>query len=689
MNKYETINGSNYQQNLIYNNYTTNFRNNYNNSNSFSKSFNNIETNNYDNYNNNSTLNYFEIKNIVRNEFAELIIPYQKQLNNYDNIVNRKINDIESNLKGIIDSKSFENLNQTAQMINRFLKNQNLNFMNRDNNIPQNNNVNNNIKSNNNLENKLNLMLKNQYDNKFDVLERQINSMDSLLKTFQKTFDSNMLDILKNNELKRNYVDSKEYEKFKKDYDFEMQKIKDEQKKIQVLNNQTEEIFKRINALIIENKDNKTVFLNEINILKKNSDNIDKIIFELENKINQSQIERLNEINFDDLKNLNIYEIEEIKEKYKSLNNNIDILYERLKSNDKYLTGINNKYNELEQNINYISKDVDFLNNQNLNLQLEEINKKFEELNNKLEEYYIRNKSITNKMENIDKIIHDEENNNDNKNHEKNINNENGVKTSENENIFGLTGSRRQRRNLTKSEISASTNKINNLNIDENTTKILKKIEDFNIDNINKKLENLSNENKMLLSKMETNNENFMNINEQENKLNLKIDELNKKVKESENRLYLLELKNFGSTNENDNNNEQIKENKSPFTQANINKEENSLKNEKNKTDKNNDFVDGNIYNNNNDINLFKNNENELIEKIINEEKNDYKELSSDVANKEDKSFKDISISSLIKPILDDNKNRKSNDNNSKIKEGETNNKNNNDIDNYDDFDDI
>ena len=689
MNKYETINGSNYHQNLIYNNYTTNFRNNYNNSNSFSKSFNNIETNNYDNYNNNSTLNYFEIKNIVRNEFAELIIPYQKQLNNYDNIVNRKINDIESNLKGIIDSKSFENLNQTAQMINRFLKNQNLNFMNRDNNIPQNNNVNNNIKSNNNLENKLNLMLKNQYDNKFDVLERQINSMDSLLKTFQKTFDSNMLDILKNNELKRNYVDSKEYEKFKKDYDFEMQKIKDEQKKIQVLNNQTEEIFKRINALIIENKDNKTVFLNEINILKKNSDNIDKIIFELENKINQSQIERLNEINFDDLKNLNIYEIEEIKEKYKSLNNNIDILYERLKSNDKYLTGINNKYNELEQNINYISKDVDFLNNQNLNLQLEEINKKFEELNNKLEEYYIRNKSITNKMENIDKIIHDEENNNDNKIHEKNINNESGVKTSENENIFGLTGSRRQRRNLTKSEISASTNKINNLNIDENTTKILKKIEDFNIDNINKKLENLSNENKMLLSKMETNNENFMNINEQENKLNLKIDELNKKVKESENRLYLLELKNFGSTNENDNNNGQIKENKSPFTQANINKEENSLKNEKNKTDKNNDFVDGNIYNNNNDINLFKNNENELIEKIINEEKNDYKELSSDVANKEDKSFKDISISSLIKPILDDNKNRKSNDNNSKIKEGETNNKNNNDIDNYDDFDDI
>ena len=67
------------------------------------------------------------------------------------------------------------------------------------------------------------------------------------------------------------------------------------------------------------------------------------------------------------------------------------------------------------------------------------------------------------------------------------------------------------------------------------------------------------------------------------------------------------------------------------------------------------------------------------------EEKNNYKEAGSFELNKEDKSYKDISISNIIKPILDDDKNSKNN--NSKIRD-QSNNKIN-DTDNYDDFDDI
>ena len=164
MNKYETITNIN------------NYRNNYNYNEEITKNLDNLETNIYKRYNNPS-MSYFEIKNIIRNEFAELIIPYQNQINSYDNKFNLKFDEMESNLKGIIDSKIFDNMNQTIQIINLALKNSN--YVNNNDK----NNIQNRIENNkNNLEYKLNLMLKNQYDNKFDVLERQMNSIMNIKK---------------------------------------------------------------------------------------------------------------------------------------------------------------------------------------------------------------------------------------------------------------------------------------------------------------------------------------------------------------------------------------------------------------------------------------------------------------------------------------------------------------------------
>ena len=675
MSKYGTISNTINKYNLTYNN-------NYFNE-EISKNIDNLESNIYQHYNN-SSLNYYEIKNIIRNEFAELILPYQKQVNNFDNIVQQKINLVESNLKGIIDSKSFENMNHTAQMINMFMKNQNLgnnnNISNNINNI-NNSNINfnksemsnskNNNSNINNLESKLNLKLKNEYDKKIDIIERQINSMNSLLKTLKETFDSNMLDIFKNQDNNKSYTEKSEYEKYKTDTNIEIKKIKEEQKKIKSINETLEKLINNVNELSILNNDNKYLFSNEINSLKDKYENINEIFSNLKGKINNNQFDKLLKLNLDSLQSINIYEINEMKEKIKSINDNVDDLYERLKSNDKNINNINNKNNELEQNLNYINKDVEFLNKQNLTFKIDEINKK-------LEEYFIRNNTLSNQNDDKDNDNNIKESNND---------------EIENDNILGIKGSRRQKRNSTKI-------KNLNLNLDENMIKILKQIENIDFDNINKRLDELSNENKMLISKIETNNDNFMNINEQENIINQKIEELNKKIKESENRLYLLELKNYGNVNENQNEVEkEEKEIKSPFSPINSNSNNNinnkSIKRDSklNEKSNNNSNIDLNMNNldnlinenNNMKINMNKSNENELLEKIMKEENNDYKQKNSFGLN--DKSYKESSISGIIKHALDDDKKEKNNENNDS-KFGDKSNNDINDID-YEDFDDI
>ena len=675
MSKYGTISNTINKYNLTYNN-------NYFNE-EISKNIDNLESNIYQHYNN-SSLNYYEIKNIIRNEFAELILPYQKQVNNFDNIVQQKINLVESNLKGIIDSKSFENMNHTAQMINMFMKNQNFgnnnNISNNINNI-NNSNINfnksemsnskNNNSNINNLENKLNLKLKNEYDKKIDIIERQINSMNSLLKTLKETFDSNMLDIFKNQDNNKSYTEKSEYEKYKTDINIEIKKIKEEQKKIKSINETLEKLINNVNELSILNNDNKYLFSNEINSLKDKYENINEIFSNLKGKINNNQFDKLLKLNLDSLQSINIYEINEMKEKIKSINDNVDDLYERLKSNDKNINNINNKNNELEQNLNYINKDVEFLNKQNLTFKIDEINKK-------LEEYFIRNNTLSNQNDDKDNDNNIKESNND---------------EIENDNILGIKGSRRQKRNSTKI-------KNLNLNLDENMIKILKQIENIDFDNINKRLDELCNENKMLISKIETNNDNFMNINEQENIINQKIEELNKKIKESENRLYLLELKNYGNVNENQNEEEkEEKEIKSPFSPINSNSNNNinnkSIKRDSklNEKSNNNSNIDLNMNNldnlinenNNMKINMNKSNENELLEKIMKEENNDYKQKNSFGLN--DKSYKESSISGIIKHALDDDKKEKNNENNDS-KFGDKSNNDINDID-YEDFDDI
>ena len=284
---------------------------------SFNENNNNINTPNiniYEQYNT-SNLDYYEIKNIIRNEFAEMILPYQKKIYNNDSLLEQKLNNLESNIKSIIDSKTLENLNQSAKMINLLLKNQN----NEGNSINQNNSENKNI-----FQSKLNLIKNIQYDNRVDILEKQVKSMNSLLNTLQKTFDSNMLDIFKKDKSKNKYAPLSDYEMFKNEIRTEIKRIKEEQGKYENLNEKIEKAYNNLSELSNEISN---ISINEINVLKNKFNNIDNILVELKNKLTNSQIDKLRELNIDGLKNINIYEINELKNNIKNINNNLDDLF--------------------------------------------------------------------------------------------------------------------------------------------------------------------------------------------------------------------------------------------------------------------------------------------------------------------------------------------------------------------------
>lgn len=648
----------------------------------------NLNNYNDDNlYNNSINISYSDIKKIIRNEFSDLILPYQKQIYNLNNMIQEKIDNSEARLKAIIDSKSLDNINETVKMINICIKD----------NKTINNYGNNNNNGSNNMENKLSLIVKNQYDNKFDIMERQIKSMNSLLKTFQKTFDSNMLDFIKHNKMKKdeekkNYIEQGFFENFKKDINIEMNNLKEEQEnKYKIIINQINQQINDINKIIKENNDKKNEsipnfgnenMLNDLNILRENMENITEEIFDLKNKINNEKISKSNN---DGLDNLKLQEINEMKNYINSLENNINDIRDLAQGNNQSIYELKRNMNKLEQDIKYINKDLENLNNNNNNNNLEQ---KFIDLNNKVED-----------------LIAKKEKEKENKNKENEVNNINKDKNNEefnkNESIFGLTGSRRQKRNMT---ISQNVNVHNNIN-------------NVDLENLKAKIDYLTNENKIFISKMEENNHYFQNMKEQENKLNQLMEEINKKIKDNENRLYLLELKNYDiNNNENNselrnkinevgkttNNNNSFKENKNSFNSKK--KDSKSSKNSDNKNNFNEDiYIDpleesSNSKNNkisledknNNEINNNRNMKNErpvnnnkdnddTINKIMNEDKNNYK----DIQNTSNKDESKDSISNILNPILEkdkgniDNKNDNKKEDKSKSKISE------------DDFDDI
>ena len=136
----------------------------------------------YDNNNNINSSNEYYLKKLIKDEFSTLILPYQHDMHNNINILERKI----SNL-------SLPNLN-------------NLNY------IPSNNNNNNN---NNFNFNSKDYVLKAEYDNKILELTKQLNNLNNYLNNKIENQNNNNNNNFNNNlnnnneilnEINTNYV---------------------------------------------------------------------------------------------------------------------------------------------------------------------------------------------------------------------------------------------------------------------------------------------------------------------------------------------------------------------------------------------------------------------------------------------------------------------------------------------------
>ena len=311
--------------------------------------FSNTTQNNFNN------LNYYEIKNIVRNEFADLILSYQKDLINNTKYLENKIEDTESKLKGVINSKSLDNLNETAQMLNTFLNNNNFN-----NNFDNFNKFNNNS-INNNLENKLDLISKSNYDKKFNEIDRQMTSMNSLMKTLKETFDTNMFDFIKYNKIKKDQETKNFVEQ--EFFDNSINEIINKQNNMfQNFENNNRnvagkigDLYNNVNQLKNENEsiDRKLV---EINDIRNELGKLNEELFGIKNRINFSLLDNLNGININNLKNIN--EILNLKNVVDNCENNLNEIRSVSQDNNKYIYDTKKKMETLEQEFSYFKNNL-------------------------------------------------------------------------------------------------------------------------------------------------------------------------------------------------------------------------------------------------------------------------------------------------------------------------------------------
>ena len=108
----------------------------------------------------NPGLNEYEIRNIIKEEFSNLILPYQKDLIMNKNNFDTKLNEVENKFEIIINAQNMGNLNDNAKLISSYLSS-NLSNENSKKNFEK---------------------IKNEFDNKFEDLEKKYNSILTQIK---------------------------------------------------------------------------------------------------------------------------------------------------------------------------------------------------------------------------------------------------------------------------------------------------------------------------------------------------------------------------------------------------------------------------------------------------------------------------------------------------------------------------
>ena len=554
-----------------------------------------------------SAINEYNLRNLIQEEFLNMIIPYQKDLNSIKKIVDDRLNESEKKIEMIINAQNMGNLNDNAKIISTYLSS----------NISNDN-------SRKNFE-----KLKMEYDSKLDKMENKFNSIleqINVIKEDNNKNEQNLENFKKSLEIKEEKEQNeknKEMELYleKNIFDSELNKINQRinivqnnhnqnNQNIQKLNDQIDNVTKLINQFKIEiNKINSLD--NNINSIRGEFGKITEDISSLKFQISPEIINKINAIDINKLKQqVSLIEFNKLKNDMNNYGNNFYSVKNITENNDRNISDLKIIINDMEQKQNLINKNIE----ENLNNKIKELNNQLEELSKKIKEKEEKKEEVN--LKNNEAI------------------NENEKKEEEPELFIG--SSRRQQRNSKSINANINNNKNQNINLDEKSLNFIKQLEKINLDELQNmnfngllnQIGDLSRENKILSEKIEQQNKTIEEINEKINKLN------------SNNNEFKISNINQRNINLNENNKEKEKEKekekKDSFTEDDyddFDKDLNFQTEEKNITEKENveEKIKPSNDNNDNNKDIIKNN---LIEDknyrndILQKSKNEYGSFS-------------------------------------------------------------
>ena len=603
----------------------------------------------------NLNLNEMAIRNIIKEEFSNLIVPYHKDMICTKDSVDKKLNEIKKNFESIITSQNLSNLNDNAKLLTTYL------FSNSNNNNNSNNNYNNKInsdiedikfeydniikeieKKNEELLSKLKSEISEDQINKEKNLENKITEIKKLYEQMKINIESINNEKIQENEKSKLFLEKNEFyneinslKKFFEEKNFNAElnnkKLKDDVDNMNKIISQIKMELNKINGLD-----------NNINSIRGEFGKIEEDISSLKYQITPDFIDKINNLDINKIlkQQVPLIEFNKLKNDFNMYENKLNDINNISTSNDKNISDIKNIITNLEQKYETINKnleDIQPLIQDNINDKIKEINLKLEEMNKKQKENEINfNETNMNKEE----------------------------KKEETDLFIGSS-----RRNQRK-----SVNLKQNAALDEKSLNLIKQLEKINLDELQKinyneminQINNVTNENKLLKDKIDEQNKVIEQINAKINDLNNNIqkNEFNKNINTDNNinnynnemfekkDIFINDNKNINKENKLDINNNII----NPFK-----KEENNLKEKKDSfiEDDYDDF-DKDIDLNNINDNITENNLNEKKEKIEKNEKNNLDDIIKNSRN-EFGSFNKYSETNILAQIMGiDNKQKKS-----------------------------
>ena len=479
-----------------------------------------------------NSVNEYAFRNMIKEEFSSLILPYQKDLILNKTMIDNKLDDIEKKFEIIINAQNMGNLNDNAKIISSYLSS--------------------NLSNENSKKNFEKLKIENE--SKFNEFEKRISSILEQIQEINEENnknEKNLEDIKKFLEKKEENEKKKEKENREKEkskemkiylekniFDSELNKINqrfmetnnNHKGSIQKLNEQIDNMSKLINQFKLEiNKINGLD--NNINSIRGEFGKITEDISSLKYQVTPDIINKINSIDFNKLKQqIPLIEFNKLKNDITNFDNNFYSVKNITENNERNISEIKTNLNDIEQKQNLMNKNIE----ENISNKIKEINNKIEEINKKEKEKEKEEKKEelkTSKINNVD-------NNEDKK---------------EGEPDLFIGSSRRQQRN--SKSVNQIENKNQNINLDEKSLNMIKQLEKINLDELQKmnfnallnQIGDLSRENKILTDKIEQQNKTIAEINERINKLNTDIN--NNALKA--NNVYQRDIKTSNNTNNN------------------------------------------------------------------------------------------------------------------------------------------